>query len=934
MANNNEIAKAYVQIVPTATGISDSLSDVLNGESADAGRQSGQSFTSGFAATTKSAAQAFAPVSGAAQGFLKDIIATSAGFDESMSRVQAISGASGQDLQDLRDLALDLGRTTRFTASDVAGAMESMGMASWKAEDMVAGMPDVLHLAAAAGEDLGTTSDIVTDNLTAFGLTANDAWHFVDVLAAAATNSNTNVSMMGDSFRYAAALAGTLGYSADDVAIALGLMANSGIKSGSAGVALRNIIKRMVDPTDEAAASMEALGISLDDGQGNMYSFHQIMDQLRSSIGGLDIDMDSYQAGVEDLNTQLEAGQITQEEYDDQVNELAETYLKAADAQKASHAANLAGAYGLAGLLAIVNATDEDYQGLTDVIYGSSNAMAYTKDGGIVPLSQAIQEGAEIVGVYQGQAEAMAAVMEDNLNGSIRGIESRFESLKIELGDKIMPLLETGADYVIKFLDWFNGLDEGTQTLIVGVVGITAVITPLLTGLSSIAIAIGALTAPTSLLTTTIIPAVTGGFSTLATTAIPALQTAFGTLVTAAGNVVTALGGIPGVAAAAVAAVVGFYDVKTLNDAANTYNEAHQAHLSEVENALSSYEQLYNEKGKATADSWAQTVYQIDTSNMSLEEAQSALVSRISDLWGDAPENMWQGFKGGVDHYFGSGEGGGVVGLAKDAFSGFIDSAMNLFGIASPSKVMEDIGENVMAGYVNGIQGNSWNLAMSVSTQQLEQLKNAYAGLDQNFETTGANAAIALANGLANGSHNLSMALRANSVAMQEWVMSFNGMAVQLESVGQNLMVGLANGIIESGRRALQAVVDTARAIINAARDVFSVASPSKVFEQIGEYLPQGLALGVEASEDKAVEAVRRMSGATINAAFSARTAQPVQTSETTREDRMYALLEHYLPMFAQMEVVLNGAVVGQMAPGMDTELGNLTYYKNREVLV
>ena len=174
----------------------------------------------------------------AAAGFGAYSIKAGADFDAAMSEVQAISGASGDQLDALRNKAKEMGATTKFSASQSAEALKYMGMAGWKSQEMIDGLPGIMNLAAASGEDLGTTSDIVTDALSAFGLTAKDTSEFVDVLAAASTNSNTNVSMLGESFKYVAPVAGALGYKAQDVAIALGLMANAGIK-GSSGPAIK-----------------------------------------------------------------------------------------------------------------------------------------------------------------------------------------------------------------------------------------------------------------------------------------------------------------------------------------------------------------------------------------------------------------------------------------------------------------------------------------------------------------------------------------------------------------------------------------------------------------------------------------------------------------------------------------------------------------------
>ena len=212
-------------------------------------------------------------------------------------------------------------------------------MAGWKTQDMLDGIDGIMNLAAASGEDLATTSDIVTDALTGFGLSAADSSHFADVLAAASSNANTNVSMLGESFKYVAPLAGAMKYSAEDTSIALGLMANSGIKASQAGTALRGAISSMLKPSENAANAMEKYGISLTDSSGNVKSLKDVMDNLRTTIG-----------------------QMT-------------------EAEKSQVAATIFGTEAMSGMLAIINASEEDYNKLTDSIYncdGAAQTMAET----------------------------------------------------------------------------------------------------------------------------------------------------------------------------------------------------------------------------------------------------------------------------------------------------------------------------------------------------------------------------------------------------------------------------------------------------------------------------------------------------------------------------------------------------------------------------
>lgn len=287
-------------------------------------------------------------------------------FEAGMSEVQAISGASGKDLEKLSAKAKQMGATTKFSATESATALKYMAMAGWKTNQMVSGLSGVMNLAAASGEDLGTVSDIVTDSMTAFGLKAKDSGHFADVLAKASSSSNTNVAMMGETFKYVAPLAGSMKYSIEDTATAIGLMANAGIKGSQAGTELRSILTRLVKPPKDAAAALSALGISTTKADGSMKPMRRTMAELREKFSGL------------------------------------------TDSQKSQYAAAIAGQEAMSGLLAIVNASDSDFNKLQNAIDNSSGA-----------------------------AKKQADIMNNNLQGALYDLGSAAESVGIGIYEDI-----------------------------------------------------------------------------------------------------------------------------------------------------------------------------------------------------------------------------------------------------------------------------------------------------------------------------------------------------------------------------------------------------------------------------------------------------------------------------------------------------------------
>ena len=393
-------------------------------------------------------------------------IKVTADFDSAMSNVKAISGATGEDFDALRSKAREMGAETKFSATEAANAMQYMAMAGWDTNQMLDGISGIMNLAAASGEDLATTSDIVTDALTAFGLKAEDSSQFADLLAKTAASANTNVSMMGETFKYAAPVMGAMGYSAEDAALAIGLMGNAGIKASSAGTALRGMISRMAKPTDEVAAAMDRLGVSLYDEEGQMYSFYEVMEQMRDGFGEINMPVEEFEAQMEALNQALEDGSITEKKFEDAQEELILQTFGAEQAEKARAAAMLAGKNALSGMLAIVNASDEDFENLKKSIDESSGA-----------------------------AEDMAKIMQDNTSGQIEILMSQLQELAISMGDILIPVFRDLISFVQKVVDKFNSMDESSRTTIVKLLAIVAAVGPVITIVGKLTSAIGSVLA-------------------------------------------------------------------------------------------------------------------------------------------------------------------------------------------------------------------------------------------------------------------------------------------------------------------------------------------------------------------------------------------------------------------------------------------------------
>jgi len=387
-------------------------------------------------------------------------VKTAADFDSAMSQVAAVSGATGKDFDALRNKAREMGAKTKFSATEAADAMNYMAMAGWKTEDMLDGIEGVMNLAAASGEDLATTSDIVTDALTAFGLSAKDSGHFADILAAASSNANTNVSMMGETFKYCAPIAGALGFSAEDTAEAIGLMANAGIKSSQAGTALRTIMNNLAGDVKISGKAIGDVTIATTNADGSMRDLSDILADCRSAFGNL------------------------------------------TESEKAQAAESLVGKNAMSGFLALMNAGQGDIDKLSsaiDTCDGSAEKMAMTMQdnlaGQLTILKSQLQELAISFGdILMPAIRSIVSKLQgfvDKLNGMDEGTKRTIVTIAL-LVASIGPLLVIIGTAISKIgvaMQGFVKLANGISKLKIAIQGGTGV-------LGKLGAALGGISAP------------------------------------------------------------------------------------------------------------------------------------------------------------------------------------------------------------------------------------------------------------------------------------------------------------------------------------------------------------------------------------------------------------------------------------------------------
>lgn len=612
--------------------------------------------------------KAFAAVGAAGIAGLGAATKVGMDFESQMSSVQAISGATAADMELLTSKAKEMGIESAFSATESGKALEYMAMAGWKTEDMLGGLEGVMNLAAASGEDLGMVSDIVTDSMTAFGLSADQSGRFADVLAAASSNANTNVAMMGETFKYVAPVAGSLGFLVEDTAVAIGLMANAGIKGSQAGTVLRSTLTRLAKPTKESQQAIDDLGISLTDQNGQIKPFNALLKDLRASFSTL------------------------------------------TDAQKAEYAAMLAGQEGMSGMLALVNASETDFNKLTSAINDSSGAAKEMADvkldnlKGQLTLLGSSFEGLGIAiyekfgGQFQEIVEAMIgkinAFIEALSNGELDGLLSGIATGITVIGTALLGL---NVAFIIQdIINVFNGLQAATQAVATAQALLNAVMA--MNPFVLIAMAVAALVAGLIVLWNT-----NEGFRNAVIAVWEAVKNAF----------------------------IGAWEaIKPIWDAVQPYFAAIWEGIKGVFSTVVTYY-----KGMFSA-AWEaiKAVWNIVTSYFqAVWETIKTIFSVVADVLTGDFEGAWEGIKS-------------IVGIWADFFRGVWDNIKNVF-----AAVGSWFGNTFQAAY-NAVT-NVWNNIKAFFSNVWQNIKSAFHVDD--MVTIGKN----LIQGLIDGIHNVATKL-------------------------------------------------------------------------------------------------------------------------------------------------------------------------------
>lgn len=746
----------------------------------------------------------------------KSMLQAGMDYEAGMDEVSAISGATGTQINALGDKAMEMAAKTKFSTAESAEAYKYMAMAGWKTNDMLNSLDAVMYLAGASGESLGTTSDIVTDAMTAFGMAADktskvlkngvevevsNATRFTDVLAAASNNANTNVSMMGESFKYVAPVAGAMKYSIEDTAIALGLMANSGVKASMSGTSLRSVLTNLSDPTDSMSSAMDKLGISLTDEFGNMHSLKTVMDLLRRSFQGANLDMGSYNLTLERYNQYLDEGTFTQDQYNDAVERLAIHTFGLADAEKAKYAATLAGKYGMAGLLSIVTATEEDYNKLTEAIYNSNGAT-----------------------------EEMYNVMTDNAQGAVTMLDSAINVLFTSMSQHIIPIFTEVVRTITDVVNWFGSLDESTQKLILTIGGIAIAAGPVITGVGKVITAIGTIGGAVS----GVVGFVTDGISSIMSiggSLMGGIQSLFGLIMAHP---------IAAVVTAIIAAVMLLW--QNCEEFRNAVGAIWEAITGFFTGAAETIKAAWNGVTEFFASVW-----------QGIQSVFSTVAEVLGGFFQAAAEAVQSAWSAVVDFFTGVWERiQGIFSTLAEAIGGFFSAAWDTVQSvwSAASEFFSGIADGIHSVFdeVTQFLGKAFRSAWEAVKNAWDKAVAFFSNIWSSIKRAASEAAESVGNAFRKAWNSVKSAWKGTTEffggIFKKIVGVFSNIGNRFKEIGSNIVNGLKNGILGAWKSFTGFVNGKINGIITSVKEKLGIHSPSKVFAGIGENMALGLAKG------------------------------------------------------------------------------------------
>ena len=837
-------------------------------------------------------------------------VKTAADFDTAMSQVGAVSGATGKDLDALRDKAREMGSKTKFSASEAAEAMNYMAMAGWKTSDMLSGIEGIMNLAAASGEDLATTSDIVTDALTAFGLTAADSGHFADILAAASSNANTNVSMMGETFKYCAPIAGALGFSAEDTAEAIGLMGNAGIKSTQAGTALRTIMSNLSGEVKICGNSIGEVAIATTNADGSMRDLSAILADCRTAFSGL------------------------------------------SESEKAAAAEALVGKNAMSGFLALMNAAPADIEKVSSAIAncdGKSAEMAATMQdnlaGQLTILKSQLQELAisfgEILMPAIRQIVTWVQGFVDKLNGMDEGTKNTIVTIGL-LAAAIGPVLIV----IGKVVSAVGSIMTFIPTLIGGISSIGG-------GLSALW---GILAANPVTLVIAAIAALIAIFVALwnncegfrefwinlwnvikdaAIAVWNGLKDFFSNIWNAiTGAAQSIWNGLKDFFSGLWEGIKNIFEtvLGVIQTVVSTVWNAIKNVIETVTNAIASFLSSAWEAIRNTVTTVMEAIRSVITSVWeAIKSAVTAVLSAIKDVVVSA----WEAIKNAISTAMEAIRSAVIAAweAIKSAVSSAIEAIKNVAVAAWEAiksaviSIMEAIKSAITAAWeaIKSAVSSVVNAIKEVITSVWNAIKSTVTSIVGGLKDAVVNVFNSLLSGIKNAMSGIAGAVKSGFDAAINFIKSLPSQALQW---GKDIIGGLIDGI----KSKISGLVDSVKDIAGTIASFLHFSEPDEgPLSNFHTFMPDMIDLlgkGIKGNLGKLTGPMNELAGMLIPTAgiMTAGTESLRSGDETTvlaRLDAMYSVVTKYLPRLAGQQVVLDsGALVGELSDGLNRQLG------------
>lgn len=887
------------------------------------------------------------PITGAVAAMGTAAVKTAADFESSMSQVAAVSGASGTELEQLTVKAREMGEKTKFSASEAADAMNYMAMAGWKTSDMISGIDGIMSLAAASGEDLATTSDIVTDALTAFGLTAADSGHFADILASASSNANTNVSMMGETFKYCAPIAGSLGFSAEDTAEAIGLMANSGIKSTQAGTAMRTMMTSLTGEVKFCGDSFGEISVQTSNTDGSMRSLNDILKDCRTA------------------------------------------FSKMSESEQASNAEALVGKNAMSGFLAVMNAAPADIEKLNTAIGncdGTSEKMAATMqdnlNGQLTILKSQLQElaisfGETLMPVIRDLVKFIQGLV-DKLNGMDEGTRKMIITIALVAAAVGPVLIVVGK--VISAIGTIMTAISGLGTAIGVVKGAFAALSAVMMAnpIGLIIAAIAALVAAFILLwnncdgfrefwinlwnqvkevavacwngikdffagiwnaITSIAQIVWGGLKSFFSGLWDGIKSIFTTVLDAIKAVIefrfnlyktiitTVLNAIQVVVSAIWNAISGV--ITSVTEGISSFlSNAWDAIKTVISGALDAIKSVVTSAWEAIKNAVSSAMEALKNVTVNAWNSLTEVILSVMDAIKTAIENAWNGIKEAVSTVMNA-----IKDLCEKAWNAVksvvtkVITEIKDVSIKIWNSIKEAIGKVMET--IKNLMVTAWNAVKTTITTVLGSVKDAVVSIFTN-----------IASAIKTTMGNVVTAIKDIFGSIKD---AIAGLAKQAFEWGKDIIMGIVNGI----KSCISHVVDAAKGVADTIASFLHFSVPDEgPLTEYESWMPdfmKGLAGGIEKSRGMIKSAVSNVAkdmtitpmlngivnpqsmivDSLINAnVISGRNADS-NASLGAKLDAMTSLMSRYLPRMAESQVVLDsGALVGELSDGLNRQLG------------